>query len=102
MNNGKHLPVGLVQHACTASREENLERSQRGIRQAAADGARLVLLQELHTSVYFCQTVDSRVFDMAETVPGPTSDLLGNLAKELGIVIVGSVFEKCAAGLFHN
>lgn len=102
MNNGKHLTVGLVQHACTASRKENLERSQEGIRQAAADGAALVLLQELHSSVYFCQTEDTRAFDLAETVPGPTSDLLGELARELGIVIVGSVFEKGTAGLFHN
>jgi len=102
MNTSEHLTIGLVQHACSASRNENLERNQAGIRQAAAVGARLVLLQELHTSVYFCQTEDPRIFAMAETVPGPTSDLLGKLAKELGIVIVGSVFEKCATGVFHN
>lgn len=102
MNTNKLLTVGLVQHACSASRNKNLERSQSGIRQAAADGARLVLLQELHTAVYFCQTEDPRAFAMAETVPGPTTGLLGKLAKELAIVIIGSVFEKCAAGFFYN
>ncbi|MCH8959673.1 MAG: carbon-nitrogen hydrolase [Proteobacteria bacterium] len=102
MDSGKNLRIGLVQHSCTENRIENLERSVAGIRQAAADGAKLVLLQELHGSVYFCQKEETKTFDLAEPVPGPTSELLGKLARELGIVIVGSVFEKGAAGVFHN
>ena len=102
MNAIKNLRIGLVQHSCTVSRSENLERSLSGIRLAAADGARLVVLQELHSSIYFCQSEETKVFDLAEPVPGPTSELLGNLARELGIVIVGSVFEKRKVGLFHN
>ncbi|MCH7894630.1 MAG: carbon-nitrogen hydrolase [Proteobacteria bacterium] len=102
MNSGKNLRIGLVQHGCTEKRIENLERSVDGIRRAVADGAKLVLLQELHGSVYFCQNEETKTFDLAEPVPGPTSELLGKLARELGIVIVGSVFEKGAAGLFHN
>lgn len=102
MDSGKNLRIGLVQHSCTEKRIENLERSVAGIRQAAADGAKLVLLQELHGSVYFCQKEETKTFDLAEPVPGPTSELLGKIARELGIVIVGSVFEKGAAGVFHN
>ncbi len=102
MNSGKNLRIGLVQHGCTEKRIENLERSVDGIRRAVADGAKLVLLQELHGSVYFCQDEETKSFELAEPVPGPTSELLGKLARELGIVIVGSVFEKGAAGLFHN
>ncbi|MCZ6911629.1 MAG: carbon-nitrogen hydrolase [Proteobacteria bacterium] len=102
MNTGKNLRVGIVQHSCTISRNENLERSLDGIRLAASDGARLVLLQELHSTVYFCQNEETKSFALAEPVPGPTSGLLGDLARELGIVIVGSVFEKRADGLFHD
>ncbi|MDX1823644.1 MAG: carbon-nitrogen hydrolase [Thiohalomonadales bacterium] len=96
------LPVALVQHSCDASRDENLQRSIDGIREAAAQGAKLVLLQELHTSVYFCQTENTRFFDLAETIPGPTTQQLGELASELEVVIVASLFEKRAAGLYHN
>ena len=96
------LKVGLVQQTCTEDRERNLSASLDGVRQAARQGARLVLLQELHTGVYFCQTEDTRRFDMAEPIPGPTSDALAALAKELGVVIVGSIFERRAPGLYHN
>lgn len=98
----KSLTVGLVQHACTEDRERNLDVSVQGIREAAARGARLVLLPELHTGVYFCQTEDTARFDQAEPVPGPSTELLGNLARELGITIVGSLFEKRAPGIYHN
>ena len=81
---------------------QNLAASETGIRAAAAQGARLALLQELHTSVYFCQTEDTYRFDQAEPIPGPTSDFLAKLAKELSMVIVGSVFERRAPGLYHN
>ena len=96
------LKVGLVQQACTEDSAANLATSLRGIRQAAAQGARLVLLQELHTGVYFCQTADTRRFDQAESIPGPTTETLGRLARELAIVIVSSVFERRAPGLHHN
>ena len=94
--------VGLVQHACSEDRAANLAASAIGIREAAAQGARLVLLPELHTGVYFCQTEDPARFDQAEPVPGPTTEQLGALAKELGITIVGSVFERRAPGIYHN
>jgi len=96
------LTVGLVQHACSEDRAANLAASMSGIREAAARGARLVLLQELHTGVYFCQTEDVARFDQAETIPGPSTELLGKLAAELGVVIVASLFERRAAGLYHN
>ncbi len=96
------LKVGLVQHACSEDRNGNLAASISGIREAAARGAQLVLLQELHTGVYFCQTEDTKRFDQAEPIPGPTTQELGQLAKELGIVIVGSLFERRAPGVHHN
>ena len=96
------LPVALVQHACSPLRNDNLQRSISGIRKAAKQGAQLILLQELHTSLYFCQTENTRYFDLAESIPGPTTKILGELAKELQVVIVASLFEKRAAGLYHN
>ena len=96
------LTVGLVQHACTEERVTNLAASTAGIREAADRGAKVVLLPELHTSVYFCQSEDIRRFDQAEAVPGPTTLMLGALAKELEVSIIGSVFERRTAGLYHN
>ncbi len=96
------LRVGLVQHAGHADRRRANAASEAGIRDAAARGARLVLLQELHCGLYFCQTEDAAVFDQAEPIPGPGTEWLGALARELGIVIVGSLFERRAAGLYHN
>lgn len=98
----RSLKIGLVQHACTADRGANLDRTAAGIRDAAARGAQLVLLQELHTSHYFCQREDPACFDLAESVPGPTTEALGPLAAELGLVVVASVFERRAPGLYHN
>ena len=94
--------AALVQHQCSDDPQENLARSEAGIRDGAARGARLMLLQELHRTPYPCQQEDPAVFDMAEPVPGPTTEHLGRLALELGVVIVGSVFERRAAGLYHN
>lgn len=102
MTKDKWITVGLVQQHCTADRTWNLAESARGIREAAGRGAKLVLLQELHTGLYFCQTEDTKTFDLAEPVPGPTTRELGVLANELGIVIVASVFEKRASGIYHN
>ena len=96
------LTVALVQHACDEDPAANLERVMAGIREAHARGARLVLLQELHNSRYFCQTEDPANFDLSEPVPGPTSRQLADLAAELQMVIVASVFEKRSAGLYHN
>jgi len=96
------LTVGLIQQSCTADAARNLSASIEGIRKAAARDARLVLLPELHGSLYFCQTEDTANFDLAESIPGPTTERLGELAAELGVVIVASIFEKRAAGLYHN
>jgi N-carbamoylputrescine amidase len=97
------LRVGLVQQGCTDNdRERNLAASAAGVRQAAARGAQLVMLQELHTGLYFCQHESTSLFDLAEPIPGPSTEYLGKLAKELGIVLVGSLFEKRAPGLYHN
>jgi N-carbamoylputrescine amidase len=98
----RKLTVALVQHSCQENVDKNREAVNDGIRQAATDGAQLVLLQELHDSLYFCQTEDSHWFDLAEPVPGPASNSLADLAAELDIVIVASLFEKRAAGLYHN
>ncbi len=96
------LTLGLVQQSCTEDRRANLDASIAGIREAAARGAELVLLQELHTGVYFCQNEDVKRFDQAEPIPGPTTEELGKLAKELNVVIVGSLFERRAPGVYHN
>ncbi|MDX1496359.1 MAG: carbon-nitrogen hydrolase [Salinisphaeraceae bacterium] len=98
----KSIRVALHQHSCSADVDENHSTIETGIRQAASQGAQLVLLQELHNSPYFCQQEDPAVFDLAEPIPGPSSQWLGRLAAELNVVIVGSLFEKRAAGLFHN
>ena len=96
------LAIGLVQQSCSADRAANIEKSSAAIRSCAAKGAQLVALQELHTSLYFCDIEDPARFDLAETVPGPSTETFGALAKELGIVIVTSLFEKRAPGVYHN
>ncbi|QKT05103.1 carbon-nitrogen hydrolase [Ectothiorhodospiraceae bacterium 2226] len=96
------MKVGLVQHGCGTEREANLAASMAGVRDAAARGAQLVLLQELHTGPYFCQCEDPANFDLAEPIPGPSTEALGALARELGVVLVASLFERRAAGLYHN
>jgi len=96
------LKVGLVQQSCGPDRQENIEKSMKAIREVAVQGAGLVVLQELHCGLYFCQTEDVARFAWAESIPGPSTDVFGRLAKELGIVIVVSLFEKRAPGLCHN
>jgi len=96
------LKVALVQHSCVDDYAANLDTATKAIRQAAADGAQLLLLPELHTSLYFCQTEDTSRFDLAEPIPGPTTEHLSALASELNIVIVGSIFERRTAGIYHN
>ncbi len=94
--------VGLVQSACSADIDLNTERALDSIRAAAAQGAQIICLQELFRSRYFCQTEDHSHFQLAEPVPGPTTELLGQLARELEVVIVASLFERRAEGLYHN
>jgi len=96
------LKVALVQQSCSNQREANLARTIAGIRDAASQGAQLVLLQELHTSLYFCQGEDTNLFDLAEPIPGPSSTALAEVARELRVVIVASLFERRASGLYHN
>lgn len=96
------LYIGFVQQANTEDRAANIEKLKRNIRACAAQGAELVVLQELHNGLYFCQTEDTRVFDQAEPVPGPSTETFGALAKELEIVLVLSLFERRAPGLYHN
>ncbi len=96
------LTVGLVQQACPADRKKARALSVAGIRAAAARGAKLVVLPELHAGPYFCQTEDTSCFELAERIPGPSTKFFGALAKELGVVLVISLFEKRAPGLYHN
>ena len=96
------MKVGIIQRACGESTQQNKTALSEAIRKAAQQGAELVVLQELHNSLYFCQTEDTTLFDLAEPIPGPSTELFGQLAKELGIVIVTSLFERRAPGLYHN
>ncbi len=98
----KTLNVALIQQANTADVASNKALIVDNIRKAAASGAELIVLQELHQSLYFCQTEQVDVFDLAETIPGPSTEQLSAVAKELNVVIVASLFEKRATGLYHN
>ncbi len=98
----RNIKIGLVQQRCGADIEANVRKLEENIRRAAACGAQLVALQELHNSVYFCQTEDAALCDLAEPIPGPSTERFGALAKELGIVLVLSLFERRAPGLYHN
>ena len=96
------LKVGIIQQHNTADIDQNKKRLADKCRQLAGKGARLIVLQELHNSLYFCQTENVDLFVLAETIPGPSTEFFGQLARELGVVIVTSLFEKRAAGLCHN
>lgn len=96
------IKIGLVQLSCTANVEGNMAKTLSGIREAAAAGAQIVCLQELFQSLYFCDVEDQKNFDLAEPIPGPSTDVLANLAKELNVVIIASLFERRAPGLHHN
>jgi N-carbamoylputrescine amidase len=98
----KELKIGILQQHNVASRENNMTRLAEGIADLAQRGAELVVLQELHNSLYFCQTEDVDIFDLAEPIPGPSTHFFGDLAKALDIVIVTSLFEKRAPGVYHN
>lgn len=96
------VKVGLVQTSCSSNLAENMSKAISGIREAAAKGAQIVCLQELFRSLYFCDVEDHDNFKLAESIPGPSTYALAPLAKELGVVIVASLFEKRAEGLYHN
>ena len=96
------LKVGMVQQSCGKDIAANIAKLEANIRDCAAKGAQLVVLQELHNSVYFCQTEEAALCDLAEPIPGPSTEKFGALAKELGIVLVLSLFERRAPGIYHN
>jgi N-carbamoylputrescine amidase len=96
------IPIGVVQMSCGPDPNQNLEKAVERVREAARRGAKIVCLQELLRSQYFCQTEDTRNYELAEPIPGPSTETLGRVAREQGIVIVSSLFEKRAEGVFHN
>lgn len=96
------MKVGILQQRVTEDVKANMRHIAEGIERLADDGAQLVVLQELHNSLYFCQTEDVDNFNLAEPVPGPSTEFYGGLARRFGVVIVTSLFEKRAAGLYHN
>ncbi len=102
MTKKQNIQVALIQQANGAVVAQNILLLEKNIREAAAQGAELIVLQELHNSLYFCQVESVDTFDLAEPIPGPSTDHFGQLAKDLGIVLVTSLFEKRAAGIYHN
>ena len=96
------MKIGLIQQHNTSDRADNRQRLGEKIQQLAHEGAELIVLQELHNGLYFCQVEDVNTFDQAEPIPGPSTEFYGTLAKQLGVVIVTSLFERRAPGLYHN
>jgi N-carbamoylputrescine amidase len=96
------MKVGLVQQSCSRDKQSNIEKSLAGIAECARQGANLVVLQELHCGIYFCQAEDTEMFDLAGPIPGPDTDIFSAAARENGVVLVASLFEKRAPGLYHN
>ena len=96
------MKIGIIQQRCCANVEENRQRLAAAIADVAARGAQLVVLQELHNSLYFCQVEDTENFSLAEPIPGPSTDFFGDVARRCGVVLVVSLFERRAAGLYHN
>src|ERR1700676_4687669 len=101
-NPQSQVTLGLVQMSCGSEVDGNLEKALAGIRRAAEGGAQIVCLQELFRSQYFCQREDSSLFDLAEPIPGPTTERLSRAARETGVVLVASLFERRTAGVYHN
>ena len=100
--NMSKVKVGLVQMSCSGDAKSNMDKAIAGIKDAAAKGANIVCLQELFTSLYFCDVEDYENFKLAEPIPGPSTDTLSEVAKEAGVVVIASLFEKRAQGLYHN
>ena len=101
-NNQRKMKIGIIQQSCTADVESNKQKLAQGIAQAAKQGAQLVVLQELHNSLYFCQVENVDNFSLAEPIPGPSTEFYGNLARQYKVVLVTSLFERRTAGLYHN
>ena len=102
MNYNSIIKVGLVQQSCSGDRQQNIQKSLEGIASCTAAGAQLVVLQELHCGPYFCQAEDTSMFDWASPIPGPDTEVFSEAAREYGVVLVSSLFEKRAPGLYHN
>src|SRR5712672_1884192 len=102
MPNPDIFTVGLIQMHCSADPDDNVRRAVEKVRSAAKQGAQMVCLPELFRTQYFCQREDAALFDLAEPIPGPTTERMAALAKELGVVVVASLFERRAAGVYHN
>jgi N-carbamoylputrescine amidase len=100
--NSTKFTIGLVQMRCGLDPRENLDKAAERIVEAAKEGAQIVCLQELFRSQYFCQKEDAATFDLAEPIPGPSTELLGKIARDKGVVVIASLFERRAAGLYHN
>ena len=98
----KKIKAGLIQQSNTVDTQANMQRLKKNIEECAQQGAQLVVLQELHNSLYFCQTENTQLFDLAENIPGPSTLFYGDIARSLNIVLVTSLFEKRAPGLYHN
>ncbi|MDX2282412.1 MAG: carbon-nitrogen hydrolase [Saprospiraceae bacterium] len=98
----KKIKVGIVQQTCSTDKQANIAKSIAGIAECAAKGAELVILQELHCGIYFCQAEETAMFDLAEPIPGPDTEVFSAAAKQYGVVLVSSLFEKRAPGLYHN
>jgi len=96
------VKIGLVQMSCTGDKEQNLAKAISGIKEAAGGGAQIICLQELFTSLYFCNVEDYENFKLAEPIPGPSTERLSRFASELGVVIIASLFEKRTQGIYHN
>ena len=96
------MKIGIIQQTCSSSRAENMDKLAQSVTRVAAEGAELVVLQELHNSPYFCQVESPDNFDWAEPIPGPSTEFFGAVARRCGVVLVTSLFERRAAGLYHN
>ena len=101
-NMRRTIKVGLIQQSCTGNTAENMDKLKHSIEDVASKGAELVVLQELHNTLYFCQTENTNLFDLAEPIPGPSTEFYSGIASANGIVLVTSLFEKRAPGLYHN
>src|SRR5690349_5675130 len=98
----QNVRIALVQMSCSADLQKNLSKAVSLVEKAAAKGAKIISLQELFRSEYFCKTEESKNFDLAETIPGPSTEVLSKLAKKLKVVIIASLFEKRSKGVYHN
>ena len=101
-NKPKTIKVGIVQQSNTANVKENTDKLRKTIEECAQNGAELIVLQEIHNTLYFCQVEDTNLFDLAESIPGPSTNYYSALAKKLQVVLVTSLFERRAPGLYHN